>query len=309
MNPQTRPTILVVDDERINRNTLAELLRDEGRIILAKDGPSALQRVASEKISLILLDACMPDMDGYEVLRRLKADEKTANIGVIFVTGQTSEQNEERGLLLGAADYIAKPIRPLLVRARVRNHLKFAQQREDLERLSLQDGLTGIANRRCFDLALAHACRHTMRSAEPLGLAIVDVDHFKSYNDRYGHGAGDQALRTVAHTLAAALQRPYDLVARYGGEEFALLLPGTRDFSAVLEQLREKIAALNIAHDASGTAPFLTVSCGGIVADAVSAQHPGTLLERSDTALYQAKKEGRNRVVISNAASSQSGPR
>src|ERR1700748_144726 len=148
MSGVARPTVLIVDDERINRTILAELLQEDCRIVLAKDGSSALERVRSEKVSLILLDASMPGMDGYEVLRRLKADPLTANIGVIFVTGQTDEEDEARGLRLGAADYVAKPISPLLVRARVLNHLKLAAQREELERHSRQDGLTGIANRR-----------------------------------------------------------------------------------------------------------------------------------------------------------------
>ena len=192
-----QPTVLIVDDERINRTALAELLKDECRVVLAKDGASALQRVAEEPISLILLDASMPDMDGYEVLRHLKSNEKTAKIGVIFVTGQIEEAQEERGLLLGAVDYIAKPVRPLLVKARVRNQLELARQREELERLSLQDALTGIGNRRAFNHAFLRACGNTVRTGKPLGLAMIDVDYFKRFNDFYGHGAGDDVHRRV----------------------------------------------------------------------------------------------------------------
>ncbi len=250
MIPVDRPTILIVDDERVNRSVLADLFQEECRVLLAKDGPTALRRAVEDKVSLILLDASMPEMDGYEVLRRLTADGRTKNIGVIFVTGQTEDEDEERGLLLGAVDYITKPIRPLLVRARVRNHLKLAQQREELERLSLQDALTGISNRRGFDLVFEQACRDTKRTGKSFGLAMIDVDYFKLYNDQYGHGAGDEALRKVAGILAGAARRPYDVVARYGGEEFVLLLSSGDNFVEILETIRAEIMALRIEHGA-----------------------------------------------------------
>lgn len=297
MTSVDRPTILVVDDERINRSVLADLFQDECRVLLAKDGQTALRRAAEEKVSLILLDASMPEMDGYEVLRRLTADERTENIGVIFVTGQTEAEDEERGLLLGAVDYITKPIRPLLVRARVRNHLKLVQQREELERLSLQDALTGIPNRRSFDHAFDQACRHTNRSGNPFGLAMIDVDHFKLYNDLYGHGAGDEALRKVATVLAAAARRPYDMAARYGGEEFMLLLSSGDDFAGILEKIRTEIALLGIVHEASEVGR-LTISCGGVIASVEDARNPEDLLALADGALYQAKKNGRNEVFV-----------
>jgi diguanylate cyclase (GGDEF)-like protein len=293
------PTVLIVDDERVNRTVLAELLRAECRLVLAKDGPSALRRIAEEaEISLILLDVTMPGMDGYEVLRRLQADARTADIGVIFVTSQTDEEDEERGLLLGAADYVSKPIRPAIVLARVRNQLKLAIQRRQLERLSQQDGLTGIANRRRFDEAFDRACRRTVRKGEPLCLAMIDVDHFKQYNDHYGHGAGDEALRKIARVLVETARRPYDLAARYGGEEFVLLMPGDTEFDRILEQLRLAVAALAIDHAMSNTADVLTISCGAIIADAPQAKNPQMLLQQADLMLYQAKRAGRNRVLV-----------
>ncbi len=298
MNENGQQTVLIVDDERINRTILADLLQGECRVILAKDGPSALRKVTEEKVALVLLDASMPGMDGYEVLRQLKADENTASVSVIFVTGQTDEEDEERGLSLGAVDYITKPIRPLLVLARVRNHLKLVLQREQLERLSLQDGLTGIANRRSFDQAFLLACRNAARTGEPLGLAMIDVDHFKLYNDRYGHGAGDDALRRVARAFAGVTQRPYDVAARYGGEEFVLLLQSGSDLREVLEQLRANVEALGIAHETSGTAQHLTISCGGVIAGPESAEFPDSILADGDGALYDAKRQGRNCIVV-----------
>lgn len=298
MTIQPLPTVLIVDDERVNRTVLAELLQGECRIILAKDGPTALQRVHEEKVTLILLDASMPGMDGYEVLQQLKADERTANISVIFVTGQTDEQNEERGLLLGAVDYIAKPIRPLLVQARVRNHLKFARQREMLERLSMQDGLTGIANRRCFDLAFKRAYSQHRRYKTPLGLVMIDVDHFKAYNDCYGHAAGDDALCAISKVLAGVMRRPYDLAARYGGEEFVLLLPESGDILMLMDEIRNRIAALKILHQQSDISDYLTISGGAVMIEPDSQKTYQEILKYSDEALYQAKRNGRDQVVF-----------
>lgn len=297
MSAEDRPSILIVDDDRINRAALAELLQDDCRLLLAKDGPSALRRMLEEDISLVLLDISMPGMDGYEVLRQIKADPRTTDISVIFITGQTEEADEERGLLLGAADYVSKPIRPAIVRARIRAHLRFAMQRRELARLSSQDSLTGIANRRHFDEALERACRHAARTGEAIGLAMIDVDHFKQYNDGYGHGAGDDALCQVAGILQGVARRPYDMAARYGGEEFVLLLREAAHFADTLEQLRHEIMGLQIPHALSETAAVLTISGGGIVARLTAAVAPATLLRRADALLYRSKKEGRNRVL------------
>ena len=297
------PTVLIVDDDRMNRTTLAELLRRECRVLLAKDGPSALQRVSEESdTDLILLDVSMPGMNGYEVLRRLRAEKRTADTAVIFITALTDEQDEEHGLSLGVLDYVFKPIRPVIVHARIRNHLKLVAQRKELERLATRDSLTGLANRRHFDQVLSLACRRATRTGEPLNLAMIDVDYFKQYNDRYGHCAGDVALKEVAHVLSQITRRPYDLAARYGGEEFVLLLSGVVDFEVLLEQLRLNILFLAIAHENSAVEKVLTVSCGGIVVEASKVHDPAQLLHRADVLLYQAKKQGRNRVIVQRTA-------
>ncbi len=291
-------TVLIVDDDRINRTVLAELLQRDCRILLAKDGETALRRAREERgIDLILLDVSMPGMDGYEVLRRLRADPPTANIAVIFITALTDERDEERGLSLGAADYVFKPISPAIVKARVRNHLKLVAQRNELERLSERDGLTGIANRRYFDRAFELAWRHAIRSGDPLSVAMIDVDHFKEYNDHYGHGAGDEALRQVAQALARGAGRPYDVAARYGGEEFVLLLPGLSELETLLERMRQAVLDLNLPHARSRTADVVTISCGGVVAFVSQTDKPAALLGWADKLLYRAKQQGRNRVL------------
>jgi diguanylate cyclase (GGDEF)-like protein len=295
MAEESKPTVLIVDDDRVNRTVIAQLLRDECRLILARDGASALARMQSEDIALVLLDVSMPDMDGYEVLRQIRTDPRTRDVAVIFITSQTDEADEERGLSLGASDYVTKPIRPAIVLARIRVHLKLAQQRRELLRLSTQDSLTGLANRRQFDETLRLACRQSMRGATSLGLALFDVDHFKQYNDHYGHGAGDEALRQVARVLAEHARRPLDLAARYGGEEFVLLAHDTPDFRELMERVRLGVQNLGIPHERSSAGEVVTISGGGILVSAECVT-PEQVLLRADRLLYRAKDEGRNRI-------------
>ncbi len=295
-----RPTILVVDDERLNRAALAELLGQEYRVLLTKDGAGALAHAQREaaQLQLILLDVSMPGMNGYEVLSALRADERTAGIAVIFITGQSEDAAEEYGLRLGAADYVSKPIRPAIVRARVRNQIHLAQQKRALERLAQIDGLPGLANRRHFDAMFAHAYRRSRRTGCPLGLALVDIDHFKQYNDHYGHVQGDKALKAVAHTLQTHARRPDDLAARFGGEEFALLMPGDEALLQRIEEFRQAIVRQSIDHACSSTGPTLTVSCGLVVARHLEQLSTTELLQKADSLLYTAKSQGRNRTSV-----------
>ncbi len=293
------PAILIVDDDSTNRLVLADLLSaDHYRVLVAADGQSALETVRNnDSIALILLDVSMPDMDGYEVLQRLQAQEGGENLSVIFITGHTARHEEEKGLLLGAVDYLTKPIVPAIVRARVRNHLNLIQQRKMLERLAEQDGLTGIGNRRRCDEALALACRIATRSGEPLNVAMIDVDYFKQYNDRYGHGAGDIVLRQIAKVVAGFARRPYDVAARYGGEEFVLVLPGQVDMEQVMEKLRKDVLALGIEHYESAVSDVVSVSIGAVTINLGDGFDPVEILNKADDLLYQAKRNGRNRVV------------
>jgi len=301
MIPDERASILVVDDERLNRNLLAELLRHEYRVLLAKDGPGALRlarQEAGQQPSLILLDVSMPGMDGYQVIRHLKADDHTAHIPVMFITAQDEVADEELGLQLGAADYIHKPIRPAIVSARVRNLVNLARQKQALQQMAHHDGLTGLANRRLFDQALERACRRAARSQIPIGVAMIDIDHFKQYNDRFGHLRGDEALRSVADALARHANRPDDLAARYGGEEFVLLSPLGIGIQQQIEQFRHDVMNLGIPHPLSSTAPVLTVSCGVVLTLADQSTTPTDLLRIADEKLYEAKSNGRNRMML-----------
>ncbi|WP_027184760.1 diguanylate cyclase [Desulfovibrio inopinatus] len=294
-------TILIVDDEYINRVALAELLTPYYRVILAKNGDQAMELATSAaRPDLILLDVVMPEQSGYDVLRRLRNEERTKDIPVIFVTALSGDDDEEKGLLLGAVDYIVKPFRPAIVRARVRNHLHSVRMRKELEQLVNRDGLTEIANRRHFDIFLDKAWRHAQRSEEPLSVILLDVDHFKKYNDHYGHGAGDEALKKLAGVLESSVRRPYDLAARYGGEEFAVILPNTDALSAQgrAETIRTAIYNLHIDHVASPTNTVLTVSLGGATLPPLPSPNTiDTFLKRVDASLYDAKRNGRNTVA------------
>ncbi|MCC2957474.1 diguanylate cyclase [Massilia sp. IC2-477] len=299
MNGVEMQKVLVADDDAVNRDVLGELLMPEYTVLLARNGAQTLERALRHLPDLILLDVMMPDMDGYEVLRRLRAEPQTAHISVIFISGLDRPEDEASGLKMGASDYITKPFNQTVVMARVALHLQVVRQRRMLERLANIDGLTELANRRRFDEVYALEWQRARRSNRPLSLALLDIDAFKQYNDRYGHPAGDRALRAVARLAAGAMRRPADLAARYGGEEMVLLLPETGALEAcqVVAQLREAVAALMITHEASSVAPVLTASVGGAT---LAPDDPGSaadLFEAADAELYRAKQAGRNRVA------------
>ncbi|WP_255412101.1 diguanylate cyclase [Desulfonatronum sp. SC1] len=209
--------ILVVDDEPVNIELIADIFDRDHEILFAVNGEQALKVAAASIPDVILLDVMLPGMDGFEVCARLKADALTRDIPVIFITGLGDTAAETKGLELGAMDYIAKPINPPVVRMRVGNQIELKRARDQLARLASTDGLTGLANRRRFDETLAQENARHVRSRERVTLIMLDIDHFKLFNDTYGHVRGDECLRSVAGVLKAALHRATDLAARYGG--------------------------------------------------------------------------------------------
>lgn len=292
---QEKPRLLLVDDQRINILTLHELFREECDIFMAMSGEQALEACQKVLPDLILLDVHMEGMDGHEVCRRLKKDLKTRDIPIIFVTAQGAEEDEVFGLELGAVDFIAKPINPVIVRARVNTHLTLKHQSDMLRSMALLDGLTGVANRRRFDEELARTWRQSLREKTELSAIMIDIDYFKRYNDHYGHMQGDACLRSVAGALETAVNRPYDLLARYGGEEFVCLLPNTHLGGAVVvaERMQACVQALQLEHSASGVGQRVTVSIGVSTMTANATDGPQVLLEAADRQLYQAKQAGR----------------
>lgn len=295
-----KPRILIADDEVFNLQFLTELLIADYHISTAKDGLKTLQLAQSLQPDLIILDVVMPGMDGYEVIQALKANDATRHIPIIFLTGLDNAQDEEKGLSLGALDYISKPFHPAIVMARVNNILELVQHRKLLEKIALIDGLTGVPNRRAYDDRLQHEWHRACRSGEPFSLAFVDIDFFKQYNDSYGHAAGDLALRRVAQTLNSVLKRSSDFVARYGGEEFAFILPSIsfQNAQAFAAQACLEVQDMGLEHEASAAADVITVSIGGATTLPARNHRLGAFTRHVDTMLYQAK-EARNRAVWS----------
>lgn len=239
-----------------------------------------------------------PEMDGYEVCRQLKENPDTRNVPIIFVTAKGDYSDEEQGLNLGAVDYIVKPFYLPIVRARVRTQLALKRKTDMLESLASLDGLTGIPNRRRFDEMLLSEWKRSSRAGISLSLMMMDIDYFKPFNDRYGHGAGDECLKRVANALSEALNRPGDLVARYGGEEFSAILPDTELEGAHLlaQRFRQAVEGLNIPHASSKASERVTLSVGFVAGVPSMGGRAEDFLAAADRMLYEAKEEGRNRV-------------
>ncbi|MGL1903271.1 MAG: diguanylate cyclase [Fibrobacterales bacterium] len=293
-----QPTILIVDDQPVNIQVLSNLLKGTYRIIIANNGVKALE-LAGGTLSptLILLDITMPDMDGYEVCRHLKSDKKTEGIPVIFVTGRSSAEDEEEGFSIGASDYISKPFRPMVVRARVRTQVDLKIRTDALEKLALYDGLTNIHNRHSFEdhyKKLWNACK---RNKSFINVMMIDIDYFKAYNDNYGHGSGDNCLRIVAKALKQSLKRPLDFIARYGGEEFVVVTPDTNSGGAarVAEHLLQGVRGCGLIHEYSSASSVVSISIGYVTIQLPNATIDHIdLLKKADEALYTAKKSGRD---------------
>jgi diguanylate cyclase (GGDEF)-like protein len=294
-----KPKLLVVDDQPINIQVMYQAFAGDCQVFMATSGEQALTICKSNPPDLVLLDVVMPGMDGFEVCKRLKADEATRNIPVIFVTAHTDSAQETHGLSIGAVDFIAKPINPAVVRARVKTHLTLKFQSDLLRKLVFLDGLSGVYNRRYFDQQLSIEWARSSRSAVPLSVLMIDVDYFKAFNDRYGHQAGDDCLRQIALTLKTSLKRPADLVARYGGEEFACILPDTAfdDAFTLARDMEARVRDLHIKHETSDAAnKTASISIGLATRTIDSAGDAPALMGLADAQLYEAKQTGRARV-------------
>jgi diguanylate cyclase (GGDEF)-like protein len=294
-----KQTILVVDDMASNIEIMDGVLNQDYEILFATSGPEALEIALEQLPDMILLDIIMPGMDGYEVCHHLKGEERTRDIPVIFVTAMDHEEDESKGLNAGVVDYITKPIRPSIVKARVHNQLELKRYRDWLKSQSTVDGLTGIYNRRCFDETIDNEWKRGRRNQSPLSLILMDIDFFKAYNDHYGHMAGDDTLRKIAKEIAGVIRRPADLAARYGGEEFVLLLPETDGDGAmhVANRIQEKLRFVNIPHAYSAVADRITISIGTVTMIPTDELTPNDLIRCADELLYKAKQGGRNRIV------------
>ena len=296
-----KPTILVVDDMTTTLLLLHDLLKDTYEVKIAKSGTKALEILnAPNDIDLILLDIEMPDINSYDVCKRIKNNETIKNILIIFITGRTSQEDEEYGLNLGAIDYITKPFNKAIVKLRIKNYLNLKIKNDMLEKLSMYDGLTNIRNRRFFDETFEKTFSEIKRDKKSLAVLMIDIDFFKPYNDNYGHGQGDETLRKVAKALEKTIKRASDFVARYGGEEFVILLKDINKdgVEAVANNLLNAVRELKITHEFSKIENYVTVSIGVSYYNSSSDITKLELLLKADETLYNVKNSGRNNFAI-----------
>jgi diguanylate cyclase (GGDEF)-like protein len=321
--------ILVVDDQPDSLELLSTILTiNKYEVELSDDGNLALQAVQARPPDLILLDVNMSQMDGFEVCQKLRANSQTADIPIIFISGYSESNQKIQAFKHGGNDYITKPFQIGEVIARVENQLQISHLKAELKaknarleqelalrqsieekllnlnnqlsKLAALDGLTQIANRRTFDEFLIREWQRGQREKQPLSLILGDIDYFKLYNDRFGHQSGDICLKKVAQTILNTVMRPADLVARYGGEEFAVILPQTpaRNALHVAQTIQLEIKKLAISHPESKVSDYVSLSLGVSCVIPQPRYTKNQLLTTADKALYQAKRQGRNRAVL-----------
>jgi diguanylate cyclase (GGDEF)-like protein len=302
--------ILVVDDEPLSRHVLQAVVEQLGhQWTAAENGQAAWQWFNQDRPDVLITDLLMPEVDGLELCRRVRADTRAGYTYIILVTVLGDHQDIVRGMNAGADDYLIKPVQlfdlqaRLIAAQRVTDlHAKLDRHRAELAHLARHDPLTGLGNRRSLqeDLEVLHA--RSQRYGRRFALAMCDLDRFKAYNDTHGHQAGDQALGVVAATIAREL-RGGDTVYRYGGEEFLLILPEQTSDTALVavERVRSAVERLAIPQPAAGPGSMLTLSAGIAAFDPDEAPTAEELLKRADAALYRAKAAGRNQLALADS--------
>ncbi len=306
---------LIVDDARVIRFALARSLRAMGiEVVEAVDGPAAIALFRKERPGLVLIDVEMPGMNGFEVVKAMRELAGKDWVPIIFLSGMDYEAGTQLAIEAGGDDFLGKPPNPVVLEAKIRALRRLDALRSELvavthqlqdandrlQKLSQEDGLTGLGNRRHFDLLLDREIAAARRERRPLSLLLGDVDHFKAYNDTYGHVAGDECLRQVGSAIARSCQRATDVPVRYGGEEFALILPDTDENGAhaVASNTLAGIRGLGIPHTGSHSAAVVTLSLGVCTLIPDETTTAASFIAAADAALYRAKAEGRNRMAL-----------
>jgi two-component system, cell cycle response regulator len=306
--------ILVVEDSRTQADWLRQVLEREGYAVsVAQDGREAIRRVRGEPPDLVLLDMILPDMNGLDVLRVIKARSEEQFIPVILLSVRSDLDSRVTGLRLGADDFLAKPFADAEIQARAAAMLRIKSLQDQLratksqlEKLSVTDGLTGLFNHRHFQERLADEFRRAQRYADPVSLIMLDLDHFKEVNDKYGHPFGDRVLRETAQLIRSSIRDP-DICSRYGGEEFSIILPKThlQGALAVSERIFHALRAKTYAVEdgAPPAALRVTASIGVAFYPSKDVTSPELLVKFADEALYRAKREGRDTICLYQAQS------
>lgn len=316
-------TVLLVDDQPLVGRAVRMALADHPCIDLhyCSRAEEAVAAVEQTKPTVILQDLVMPGVNGLELVRQYRSNPATSNIPIIVLSTTEDAAVKKEAFTAGVNDYLVKLPDKIELAARIEYHSRYyinLKQRDaafqalqesqqklqetnlELLRLTNTDGLTGIANRRYFDEYLHAEWRRARREQTEISMLLIDVDHFKGYNDTYGHVAGDEVLRRIATAIQAACRRPGDLAARFGGEEFAMILPKTspESLGRLGETVRLAVEELGIEHSASSTGSRVTISGGGATLIPGDGDVPARLIELADGRLYRAKHHGRNRIAM-----------
>ncbi|MCI9337100.1 MAG: diguanylate cyclase [Lachnospiraceae bacterium] len=294
--------ILIIEDSRAQAEYLKSILTADYEVTICLTGEEGFRKAKGEAFSLIFLDIILPDVDGFTLLRRFQDTALTRRTPVILVSGLSDVQHEEKGLTLGAVDYITKPFSPITVRARANIHIKLHHYQMQFMQMATVDQLTGVANRRRYEDESILKWREATRLKLFLSVCMFDIDKFKVYNDTFGHPAGDKVIAAVARTASAFLQRSTDFFGRYGGEEFVAILIGNEARAAFdfLKSIRQAVEDLHIPH-APSVSPWVTISIGGVTLLPKDGDSYEYYLEIADNMLYKAKHSGRNMVVWSDS--------
>ena len=312
--------VLVVEDNASISMVISRIIKGMGHVVTcAEDGEVALSLLEHNEYHLVLMDVELPGINGYEATAEIR--KTTPNwIPIIFLSANTEDSYIAKGIESGGDDYLSKPVKPMVLRAKINAMSRIAEMQkelgeantgltranEELQRLSCLDGLTSTTNRRGFDSQFGVEWRRSLRESSPLSVMMIDIDEFKGFNDNHGHLAGDDCLRGVAQAIGSQLVRPGDLIARYGGEEFSVLLPNTDLDGAqnVADRIMDALFKANLSYPESSVSDRATISlgisCTTQLVSGFDKQDRSVLLKYADEALYAAKDSGRNRTVIYN---------
>ena len=300
--------ILLVEDSATLRHAMSHYITDAGHTpLIARSGEEALQLLEDTPVDMIIMDVEMPGLNGFETTRLIREWLGGHWIPIIFVTGRNEDESYREGIEAGGDDYLIKPVSYMIIKAKIRAMERIAEMRDQLNRLNAElealsqlDSLTQIYNRRTFTEQAEQQWLVATRQQQPVSALMIDVDHFKLFNDHYGHPAGDACLKKITQAIKSCLRRPLDLLGRYGGEEFIVLLPETDSVGAfrVAGSINKAVEALGLLHEVSPTSAVATVSIGGATCPRTAGHNLEELIKCADRALYKAKRSGRNRALV-----------
>jgi diguanylate cyclase (GGDEF)-like protein len=299
MSDNKKSKILIVSDNRANLDAISKIPLSEYELENIPNGNQIIEVAIKVQPDLVLLDVENSETTCFDLLVKLKELAETKKIPIIFITGPTDEAIEEKALMLGAADYISRPFRNIVVRARIHTQLQIVKQRQEIEMLSMIDPLTGISNKRNFDIRLEMEWARAIRERAPISLLLLDIDKSKDYNDQYGYPQGDALLKTAAGVIKKSARRATDFSSHIGGDEFAVLLPSTGLEGALIiaDCIRTDLEE-TVIHTIDGSPTSCTISVGVSSSIPRPGDKSSDFVSATSGFLNHAKKTGRNKICF-----------